>query len=170
MRYAYQYRGQTFTLDLDRLPDGRFKAIIADREYVFAASQLANNGWLINIQNGQQVAYTAAHQDKRHVHINGQPYTFQRDDGRNQTRQRTGLAGGTLTAEMPGQVMDVRVSEGETVTSGQVLVILEAMKMEIRITAPADSLVKQIPVQTGDVVERGQTLIDLDVTDAAASG
>jgi biotin carboxyl carrier protein len=66
---------------------------------------------------------------------------------------------------MPGQVVDVLVAEGETVTRGQTLVILEAMKMEIRAAAPADGRVKRLLVGKGDVVERGQHLVEFEAVE-----
>jgi methylmalonyl-CoA carboxyltransferase 1.3S subunit len=53
------------------------------------------------------------------------------------------------------------VSEGDTVERGQTLVILEAMKMELRVTAPEAGRVKRLLVQMGDVVERGQALVEI---------
>jgi biotin carboxyl carrier protein len=62
---------------------------------------------------------------------------------------------------MPAQVADVLVSAGDGVTIGQPLLILEAMKMEMRVTAPHDGVVTQVFVARGDVVERDQQLIDI---------
>ncbi len=81
-------------------------------------------------------------------------------------RRATRKTSGGLTATMPGQVQSVLVSAGDTVTRGQVLVILEAMKMEIKVAAPADGVVKRVWVSVGDVVERGQGLIEIGDTSA----
>jgi biotin carboxyl carrier protein len=53
-------------------------------------------------------------------------------------------------------------AEGEAVTRGQTLLLLEAMKMELRVTAPADGRVWRVHCATGQVVERGQLLIELE--------
>ena len=63
---------------------------------------------------------------------------------------------------MPGQVRELLVTAGETVTRGQTLLLLEAMKMEIRITAPSDGRVKRLLVAAGDVVDRGQRLVEME--------
>jgi biotin carboxyl carrier protein len=60
---------------------------------------------------------------------------------------------------MPGHVLDVRVAEGDTVQSGAVLVVLEAMKMEHSLTAPWDGRVAAIHVKAGDRVEEGADLV-----------
>jgi biotin carboxyl carrier protein len=64
---------------------------------------------------------------------------------------------------MHGQVVKILVSEGDSVTHSQPLMLLEAMKMEIRITAPRDGRVARILCSAGQIVERGQTLIELEV-------
>ena len=63
---------------------------------------------------------------------------------------------------MPGQVRALNVSEGDAVTKGQTLLVLEAMKMEIRIHAPQDGVVKKLFVKQGQTVEREQILIEVE--------
>jgi biotin carboxyl carrier protein len=60
---------------------------------------------------------------------------------------------------MPGKVLDVRVAVGDEVTAGQVLVVLEAMKMEHRFAAPVDGVVTAVHVAVGDQVQHGATLL-----------
>jgi biotin carboxyl carrier protein len=69
--------------------------------------------------------------------------------------------GNTITAPMPGTVLDIKVSEGDTVSNGQVLLILEAMKMENEIMAPADGKVVSFNVSKGASVNAGDVLIVL---------
>ena len=70
-------------------------------------------------------------------------------------------AGDTITAPMPGNILRVEVSQGDAVKSGQVLVVLEAMKMENEILAPRDGTVAQVVAQKGSIVETGSPLIVL---------
>ena len=60
---------------------------------------------------------------------------------------------------MPGTVLQVRVQDGDTVRAGDVLVILESMKMELAITAPTDGVVSGVTLSAGDRVELGQSLV-----------
>jgi biotin carboxyl carrier protein len=62
---------------------------------------------------------------------------------------------------MPGQVRAVNVSEGEAVTKGQTLILLEAMKMEIRIQAMQDGVVSKLYIEQGQTVEREQILVEI---------
>lgn len=65
-------------------------------------------------------------------------------------------------APMPGKILGVKASAGQAVKKGQVIVILEAMKMENEIVAPQDGTVATINVAVGDSVEPGATLATLN--------
>lgn len=62
---------------------------------------------------------------------------------------------------MPGTILQVKVSQGEAVKSGQILVILEAMKMENEIVAPHDGTVAQVVTSKGSTVDTGAPLVVL---------
>ena len=62
---------------------------------------------------------------------------------------------------MPGNILKVNVTAGQTVKEGEVLVILEAMKMENEIMAPRAGTVAQVPVTKGSTVDTGATLVVL---------
>ncbi|MDE6500587.1 MAG: biotin/lipoyl-binding protein [Ruminococcus sp.] len=68
-------------------------------------------------------------------------------------------SGETVSAPMPGNIIRVDVKDGDKVTAGQVLVILEAMKMENEIVAPKDGTVAQVVTTKGAVVETGSPLV-----------
>ena len=67
-----------------------------------------------------------------------------------------------VDAPMPGNILDTKVSNGASVKAGDVLVILEAMKMENEIVAPQYGTVASVNVNKGDTVEAGQTIITLN--------
>ena len=69
--------------------------------------------------------------------------------------------GGGSAAPMPGAVLSTAVAAGDVVQKGQLLLILEAMKMEHRITAPRDGTVEALHVTAGDQVENGQLLVTI---------
>jgi len=66
---------------------------------------------------------------------------------------------GSLEAPMPGTVLLVNVAEGETVAEGDVLIVLESMKMELSIVAPHDGTVAGLELQPGDRVALKQSLV-----------
>jgi len=72
----------------------------------------------------------------------------------------TELSGG-LTAPMPGKVLAINIGDGDQVSKGQVLLVLEAMKMEHQISAPRDGTVTSVNVSEGDQVANSELLIEL---------
>lgn len=71
------------------------------------------------------------------------------------------------TAPMPGKVLEVPVQAGEQVVAGQVLVVMEAMKLQLNIDAAYAGLVQEICFKAGDLVCDGDLLIKLEKNDAA---
>jgi biotin carboxyl carrier protein len=74
---------------------------------------------------------------------------------------RPGVKGG-VTAQIAGRVMSVKVKPGDAVKQGDILLILEAMKMENEVKAPADGSVKEVLVAEGSRVADGETMIVIE--------
>lgn len=67
----------------------------------------------------------------------------------------------TVRAEMVASVFSISVEEGQSVAAGDMLLVLESMKMEIPVLADRDGTVREVSVQPGDVVQEGDALIVL---------
>ena len=72
------------------------------------------------------------------------------------------VGGGMVKAPMDGAIVEVRVRAGERVTQGQLLVVLEAMKMEHPLKAGIDGVIKAVQVITGDQVRNRQVLLEIE--------
>ena len=72
------------------------------------------------------------------------------------------VSSGTLKAPMDGAIVDVLVSEGSAVSKGQLLVVLEAMKMEHPLKAGIDGVLKRVQVKVGDQVKNRQVLLQVE--------
>lgn len=69
---------------------------------------------------------------------------------------------GSLNAPMPGKILELLISDGESVEEGQPVLILEAMKMENELKSPSNGVVSKLHIQQGDNVEKNQILIDIE--------
>lgn len=81
---------------------------------------------------------------------------------RRSRRQKEGQQAGVLSAPMPGLVVGVQVQPGDMVERGQVLVVLESMKMQMQMRAPRDGQVARVAVKPGSQVEKGTLLVQID--------
>jgi len=86
------------------------------------------------------------------------------------SRRTHGLATPEITAPMPGKVVKLPVTEGQQVQAGDVLVVLEAMKMETALHAESAAVVKQICVSVGQMVDHGAVLLMLSPAPSPSPG
>jgi 3-methylcrotonyl-CoA carboxylase alpha subunit len=162
MIYTYLYNDVTYQVNVELQSDGSYRILIGEREYQVEASALRNGGLKILLNGKNHTVYTAQQGRTRYVKVDGEEAQTLTVPDQRVSKQRGGSGGsGALVAQMPGQVVDVYAGEGDTVTSGQTLVVLEAMKMEIRVSAPYDGRVERVLVKKGDVVEREQLLVEV---------
>jgi 3-methylcrotonyl-CoA carboxylase alpha subunit len=76
--------------------------------------------------------------------------------------EAAGAAEAAVRAPLPGKIIDLRVKPGDTVSKGQPLLVLEAMKMEHTLTAPADGTVKSVRYAVGEQVPEGAELVEFE--------
>ncbi|HXV19758.1 MAG TPA: biotin carboxylase N-terminal domain-containing protein [Desulfuromonadales bacterium] len=151
---------EEFTVVLRRRQDGWLAEVAHDRLAVEGA--LTESGEMAVEIAGRRVSARAAVQAAELTLLfEGRRYRFglgeQRGEGHGAEN-----AGGRLTAPMPGRVLAVLVEPGARVRRGEPLLVLEAMKMEHTIAAPADGVVKEVHFQAGQQVEEGARLMSME--------
>ena len=132
----------------------------------------AQDGILTLLVDGKPLrAYVASDGTRTLVAIAGQVYEFTRaQEKQPRTRQReAGRLDPEIRSPMPGKILQVLVTEGATVESGQALVLLEAMKMENTLSAEGAARVKKVHVAPGELVELGQLLVELEFVEPAVT-
>ena len=93
--------------------------------------------------------------------VNGKSYDVQVKEGVEETKSTQSDEGQEVKAALPGNVIRIEVSEGDEITEGDVLLVVEAMKMETEIKSPASGKILSIEVSAGDQVKTGQTLVTI---------
>lgn len=157
MKTNFEHNSKTYSIDI--VPSGKSYRVTLENKNVDVEILRAENGKLELLIDGERVtAYVSSDNAKRWVTINGRTFVLTKSSGAKRRGAGGDQASG-LAAPMPGLVRSVNVAEGESVTKGQTLMVLEAMKMEIRIHAPMDGVVKSLAVKVGQTVEREQELI-----------
>jgi biotin carboxyl carrier protein len=163
MKLTYEINSREISADLTPSGSGKSYHVMVEGQPMVVEILRASDGKLDLLVDGKRVtAYVSTDNARRWVTINGRTLLLNKSTGRGRHAGGFHHAAGELTAPMPGQVRAVNVNEGETVTKGQTLLLLEAMKMEIRVQSPRDGLVKKLFVQQGQTVEREQLLAEIE--------
>lgn len=112
-------------------------------------------------------SYVYQNEDEWEVLLRGRQYQVNVEDER-EKRLKAAAGGGVaeggefhLKAPMPGLVVTIPVAEGQEVKKGQVLIILESMKMQNELKSPRDGVVDRVRVKAGESVEQKQTLLSI---------
>jgi pyruvate carboxylase subunit B len=170
---------------MDRRP---FRALINDRAFditleddvltvddepVPYSFERVGDGYFSLVVNGRSVPVVVTPMDdgRLRVSMNGRAQVVHVQDEHDLLLERFGLAEAAAGAErdvrapMPGLVLSVMVTEGQTVQEGDGLLVLEAMKMENELRAPAAGVVQAIHVATDEAVDKDALLIEIDTGD-----
>ena len=122
---------------------------------------LGGGQFLVDDGARQRVAYGVAAGDARWVFLDGAVYILQLETA-GRTRGRHAQDEAALASPMPATVVLVNVEPGQQVGNGDLLVMLEAMKMEVAIKAPRGGVVKSIACRPGELVQPGVPLLELE--------
>jgi 3-methylcrotonyl-CoA carboxylase alpha subunit len=122
---------------------------------------VANDGSIRIAGPSRALAWTATSNDTVWVFLDGQVYIFEAENA-STPRRRTQAHHGSLMAPMPATVRKVAVKAGDAVRHGDVLIVLEAMKMELPVRATSDGTVSAIHCREGELVQPGVSLIEID--------
>lgn len=142
--------GKAVTWDLATVRDGYFHILMNDRSY------------------RAELTETDVERKRVAIKVNGRIYTVILKDRFDVLLEKMGMSANAgakvnhVRAPMPGLIINLKVREGDRVSAGDALMILEAMKMENVIKAPGDATVKSVKVRAGEGVEKNQVLIEFN--------
>ena len=113
-----------------------------------------SNGYTVTV-NGKK--YAVALEGTKAV-VNGKLYDFSVKEGIEARASESG-DGTPIKAALPGNVLKVLVSEGDSISEGDIIAVVEAMKMETEIKSPVSGTVKSVEIEVGNKVQTGQVLV-----------
>jgi 3-methylcrotonyl-CoA carboxylase alpha subunit len=162
-RFDFEYQGEALIATLTYLHDGALQLKVGDTSAALTFKALpADSGTLVDLQfNGQrQTVQTWQRDELVHVFCDLGATAITELDALAHAGE-TAAEGGRLTAPMPGKVVSFAVKAGDAVKKGQPLAVMEAMKMEHTIAAPADGTVAELLFAPGDQVAEGAELLKI---------
>ncbi|SFH74303.1 geranyl-CoA carboxylase alpha subunit [Pseudomonas guineae] len=167
-RFVLKHGEQSFNVALDVLSDGTQPKLLATLgEQQISLTLLASDSrWATLEVDGirQRLAY---HLEGDNLWLYGHNGNLHLSDITHQpVSSAAGAGSGSVKAPMDGAIVEVLVEEGASVSKGQLLVVLEAMKMEHPLKASIDGVVRRIGVSRGDQVKNRQLLVDIEASDA----
>jgi len=139
--------GIEYQVDFDSIADQPVYSLLIDGHSYEAFVNPSDEGWQVLMQG---TLYLARVEDEREKRLRAAAQ-----------RSVTEFGEYHLKAPMPGLIVSVPISEGQEVKKGEVLVILESMKMQNELKAPRDGTVARVRVKSGDRVEQKQTLLSV---------
>jgi len=167
--YLVRSNGKEFEIVIEKSGDS-FHAIVNGREYSVQSASCGRSKYVMLVDgSSHEISIkTNGYDNSRLVTVGAVEVELEIDNFRlAQLKKATGNGSGKAAAKkikapMPGLILEVKVSTGEKVESGQLILVIEAMKMENAVKSSAAAVVKNIAVSKGQSVEKGDLLIEFE--------
>jgi 3-methylcrotonyl-CoA carboxylase alpha subunit len=164
MREQLKFSGEPEAVSVSLNADGSAQVAIGDETYSVSDVQ-RDGGELSFTYNGKRLrVHVLAQNDTVHVTDGEEYYRFARIEEGAVVAEEDELSA-SLSSQMPGTVLKLLKRPGDSVAKGDVLLILEAMKMEHEISAPADGTLDSYPFSEGERVMPGDLLVNFTPVD-----
>jgi biotin carboxyl carrier protein len=163
MNYDVTVGGRTRSVEVRRAGDAWIVSIDGGPERTIGGGRVGTAEWRVEEDGAARTVGAVVDGEHVHVQIDGHALKVKVSDPRKDALS-LGAASqpGSVVTEMPGAVVRVLVSEGQAVTKGQPVVVVEAMKMENEFKAPLAGTIHRIAVKPGDRVESGALLLAIE--------
>lgn len=154
-----------FEVRLRRDENNEYYVILKDendeeKELTVTAKVLGSGQFQFTLDNIIYKCSVAKDGDLRFIHLDGQDYELKRVSDVEEEFEETEEEG-SLSSPMPGRIVKLLVKQGEEIEKGQDLLVVEAMKMENKITSPFDGIIKEIFYDIGDQIEANVPLMEI---------
>ncbi len=160
------------SMQMKDIQEGGKSGVIEGSAYNWDIKSIGENRWTVINESAESFivvlkAYSSE-EKKLKLKIDGERIEVTEKTEFDILLEKLGISGGAskklkeIKAPMPGLVIEVKVTEGQEVKEGDVIVILEAMKMENVIKATAEAKVKSVNVNAGDSIEKGVVMVNFE--------
>jgi 3-methylcrotonyl-CoA carboxylase alpha subunit len=134
--------------------------VIGDARY--AVERLDSGTWRVTANGRGLLVHVVPDDDGCWVHLDGSVHRIELTRAGTRSRVRPRATEHGLSAPMPATVLSIVAPVGQTVRSGDVVLMLEAMKMELAVRAPRDGVVTAVHCHAGELVHPGVTLVEIE--------
>lgn len=156
MRHIFEIAGVEHSLWLSREADG-YRLHLGDDE-----TRVALAGGRLRIDGIETPIHVAHDGDRLFIHVDGDAHELLYHDPVSYHAARTGIGSqDVLRAPMPGVVVALSVEEGQEIKEGDILLVIESMKLETAIRAPRDGIVETVHIALSKGFERDAPLVSL---------
>jgi len=149
-------------LSVRRIGEGQYEVTRDGVTHVIAAQRRGRGEWVLGTAPAQRVWASQVTESRVSLACNGEGWILTARDASRGNHSGQGEASqGHLATPMPGVVVRVAVAEGDVVQKGQVLCVVEAMKMENEYRADIDGTIDTVHVSAGQALDAGATMITI---------
>ena len=153
---------KSFDVKIRRTGDS-FTLIIDGDEFRGSYTRTLDGGLNIQFEDSSSICYSEKNLDEIYVFAKGKNYLFKHQKIRFDSVDQEEISEDRVLSPITGKLLDNKANQGSLVSKGEVVLVLEAMKMEHRLTAPRDGKISKITnVEVGGQVKEGDFMFELE--------
>jgi len=163
MKYNFLHLNKTYKIKIEKSGD-IYTTVIDNITYEVTDFTARQNSISFKLGNKLCSIYFAEEKGKTHLAIDGDYFVIELEKGKAiSAKGPVQQKGNSVASPMPGLLVKMPVAKGDEVTTGTILAIVEAMKMENELRAPRDGVVKKINYKEGEQVDALKPIVELEI-------
>jgi biotin carboxyl carrier protein len=159
MEFYYEYAGERYAITLNRKED-HWEVRFGDKTLAARAKEIKQGFFQLNVDGTLHKCCVARDGAQRHVFFDSQVFRLTKVEQLQDPKQFAKMSG-EINSPISGKVVVIKVADGDKVEANQVLIVIEAMKMEYQIKAPFKGTVSKVHHKALDQVDIGARLVDV---------
>lgn len=160
MQLSYEYKGNIYNVNVEKR-ENRFYIVYDDSEYTVDASMIKEGQLKIGLGDTILKCVVASKSESRYVFVDGDVYRVKHCTHGTKKKKKAENGEESLASPISGTVVEVKVKKGDKVKKAEVLLVIEAMKMEYLIRAPFAGTIEKVHFKESDQIEIGAQTVEL---------